>query len=93
MVAGTERQGVNASAIKGEPGTGFEKEDGKGEFECGNCRFFKNGDACHQEDMKEKSKQPRHQDGSVIVADEDCCEYVDRVGPKRRGWKSAGSGT
>ena len=73
---------INANAIRGEAGTGFEKRGSKGPFECGNCSYMKNGDECHQEDMKKKSKEPRHPNGSVVVADEDCCEYVDRVGNK-----------
>ncbi len=69
----------NTAAIKGERGTGFEKAGTLGEFECGNCSFFE-GQGCYQEDMKEKSKEPRNKDGSVQVGEEDCCEYVDRVG-------------
>jgi hypothetical protein len=71
----------NLAAIKGEPGTGFEKAGTLGEFECGNCSFFEN-QGCYQKDMKGKSKEPRNKDGSVEVAEEDCCEYVDRVGRK-----------
>jgi hypothetical protein len=70
---------LNASAIKGEPGTGFEERGTKGPFECGNCRYFDPG-ACHQKDMIAKSKRPRNADGSVKVDAPDCCEYVDRIG-------------
>lgn len=74
---------VNSAAIKGEPGTGFEKAGSLGEFECGNCSYFDAAaGACNQLDMKAKSKQPRLMDGRVVVAEEDCCEYVDRVGKK-----------
>jgi hypothetical protein len=71
---------INISAIHGEEGTGFEKDNNKGEFECGNCRYFANGNACTQKDMKAKSKQPRHPNGDVVVDEEDCCEFVDRIG-------------
>jgi hypothetical protein len=74
---------INESAIKGEAGTGFEKAADLGEFECGNCEYFDaTAGACDQDDMKEKSKQPRLSDGRVMVAAEDCCEYVERLGKK-----------
>jgi len=69
---------IDITAVKGEPGTGFEKRGGKGPFECGNCGYFKNGNACHQKDMMLKSKQPRHSDGTVKVDVPDCCEFVER---------------
>ena len=68
-------------AIKGESGTGFEKAGNLGEFECENCRYFDAAaGACDQSDMKLMSKQPRLADGRVVVAGDDCCTYVDRVG-------------
>jgi PAB1-binding protein PBP1 len=74
---------LNVFAIKGEQGTGFEKAGNLGEFECGNCSYFDaTAGACNQEDMKVLSKQPRLADGRVAVAEEDCCEYVQRVGHK-----------
>lgn len=70
-------------AIQGEPGTGFEKAGNLGEFECGNCLFFDaSAGACGQQDMKAHSKQPRLADGRVSVSEEDCCEYVRRMGRK-----------
>lgn len=72
---------INSAHVRGEPGTGFEKAGDKGEFECGNCRYF-NGDSCGQSDMIARSRQPRLKNGRVRVAEEDCCEYVDRVGRK-----------
>lgn len=77
-----EEPEIDVDAIRGEPGTGFEVRGGKGPFECGNCEYFKNGNACSQKDMKEKSKQPRHKNGDVVVAKEDCCEFVDRIEEK-----------
>lgn len=75
---------INASAIKGEPGTGFESRivNGvdKGPFECGNCEYFNGTDACDQKDMMAKSKRERHKDGTVVTGPQDCCEYVDRKG-------------
>ena len=76
---------VNASAIRGEAGTGYEDENGLGEFECANCKYFGendgHGDAgCDQKDMKRKSKRKRTADGRPIVEDEGCCEYVWRIG-------------
>lgn len=75
---------INESAIKGEPGTGFEPRIvggvDKGPFECFNCEYFKNGNACNQEDMKKNSKKPRHANGMVVVSGPDCCEYVERLG-------------
>lgn len=75
--------GINVSAIQGEPGTGFEKAGDLGEFECGNCKFMRDA-GCHQPDMMAKSKEPRLKDGSVKVDEEDCCEYVKRVGRKKK---------
>ena len=72
---------INLSAIRGEPGTGFEKAGDLGEFECGNCEYFDpKAHACSQKDMKKLSKQPRLKDGRVSVDPEDCCEYVERIG-------------
>lgn len=74
---------INVSAVKGEPGTGFEKAGDLGEFECGNCEYFNaKASACSQKDMMKNSKQPRLKDGRVSVDAEDCCEYVERVGRK-----------
>ena len=70
---------INAFAIKGEKGTGFEKRGKKGPFECGNCEYFKD-DSCGQKDMMSKSKEPKLPNGRIKVAAEDCCEYVERVG-------------
>lgn len=72
---------IDSAHVKGEPGTGFEKAGDLGEFECGNCRFF-DGKSCGQIDMMQRSKQPRLPNGRVKVDEEDCCEYVDRVGRK-----------
>lgn len=73
---------INSSQVKGEPGTGFEKADDKGPFECGNCHYMQSGH-CHQSTMMKVSKQPKDSAGRVKVGEHDCCEYVDRVG--RRG--------
>lgn len=74
---------VDAFAIQGEMGTGFEKAANLGEFECGNCRYFDAAaGACSQSTMMAISKQPRLADGRVSVAAEDCCEYVRRIGKK-----------
>lgn len=71
---------VRKSAIKGEPGTGYEGPEG-GPFECGNCEYFDVSDSgCDQPDMKRKSKRKRLRDGRVQVEREGCCEYVDRAG-------------
>lgn len=72
---------INSASVHGEPGTGFEKreEDGKsGPFQCSNCEYFKNGNACTQKDMKKMSKQPHHPNGDVKVAGADCCDYIER---------------
>ena len=71
---------MNQSHIKGEAETGFEKRGDKGPFECGNCHYFSNG-LCRQQDMVEKSRQPR-KDGRVKVDSEDCCEFIERVGKR-----------
>jgi len=71
---------INVKALKGEEGTGFEKRGNKGSFECRNCEYFVNGNACNQEDMKRVSKQPRWPDGTVVVDGPDCCEYIERIG-------------
>jgi hypothetical protein len=79
-LAGTETENGGESEIKGEAHTGFEKRGKRGAFECGNCHFFRNGDACFEETMKAKSKQPRHANGDVVVAPDDCCKFLDRIG-------------
>jgi hypothetical protein len=72
---------VRQSAIKGEPGTGYESPGDLGEFECENCRYFDERDnGCDQADMKAKSKRKRLRDGRILVEPEGCCEYVDRMG-------------
>jgi len=76
-----KKSSVNVGAIRGEAGTGFEEAGKLGEFECGNCKYFED-DACYQKDMMKKSKRKRNPDGSVQVGEEDCCEYVWRVGRK-----------
>ncbi len=65
-------------AIQGEKDTGFEARGADGPFECGNCVYFDAKGACGQKDMMEKSKRPRHPDGTVVVAYADCCEYIKR---------------
>lgn len=70
---------INSANVKGEPGTGFEKGKGKGDFACWNCNYYKE-DSCGQDDMMQLSKQPRLENGRVQVEDDDCCEYVDRAG-------------
>ena len=73
---------INASAIRGESSTGYESENNLGEFECANCKYFREPDECSQEDMKKYSKQPRRSNGNVRVDPEGCCEYVWRMGRK-----------
>lgn len=70
---------INQFAIKGEPGTGFEKRGKKGPFECGNCEYYKEG-SCGQKDMMAKSKEPKLPNGRIKVAATDCCEYIERNG-------------
>lgn len=70
---------------QGEPGTGFEKADGKGEFSCRNCVFSSaEGTRCSSPDMLKKSKLPRHTDKQgtvrVVVDPMGVCKYVDRTG-------------
>ena len=69
---------IDQRFIQGEPHTGFEKAGDLGEFECGNCSFMQEG--CNHPLMMLYSKEPRLPNGHVYVEDEDCCEYVDRVG-------------
>lgn len=70
---------VDQSAIKGEPGTGFEKRGDKGPFQCGNCHFFRAG-FCDNKIMRQRSRQPKNAEGYVKVGAQDCCEYVTRIG-------------
>lgn len=80
---------IDATKVKGEPGTGYEPGAGKGPFECGNCRFFRQG-SCGQPTMMKVSRQPRGEDGRVEVDEHGCCEYVNRKGsPQREAFKSA----
>ena len=77
---------INQSAIKGEPGTGYEDPmvDGKdmGDFFCDNCEYFDpDTTSCGQSDMMAKSKHPRiPRSGRVMVKAKGCCEYIDRSG-------------
>lgn len=82
---------IDISSIRGESGTGFEKSGDKGEFECGNCYYFRDG-SCGQKIMMEKSKQPRTADGRVKVDEEDCCEFVRRMGREEPEEKAETSG-
>lgn len=71
---------IDASHVKGEPGTGYEGP-AAGLFQCSNCRYFRNG-SCGQPTMMQRSQQPKGLDGRVTVEPGGCCEYVDRVGPQ-----------
>lgn len=75
---------IRESEIQGERNTGFEKENGRGEFECGNCHYYRelsnSTGSCGQKDMMEFSQEPKMSDGRILVHEEDCCEYVDRIG-------------
>lgn len=84
--------GLDQAAIKGEPGTGYESPDGKGEFECANCEYFdKASSSCGQKDMMKISTQPRLPNGRVRTDPEGCCEYVSRIGrPDRDDDQGAG---
>ena len=70
---------LDASAIKGEAKTGFEKAGELGPFKCGNCTYYDTG-WCTQKDMKAYSKQPRAPSGVVAVDASDCCEFINRAG-------------
>ena len=70
---------IDESAVKGEPGTGYEDPNGKGPFQCGNCEYFRDN-SCGQKTMMKVSKRPRTPEGRVKVKAEGCCEYVDRIG-------------
>ena len=61
----------------GEPLTEFEKEDGRGEFKCGNCIHMED-DYCNHPVMIQVSKQPRNKEGKPIVGESDCCKFVRR---------------
>lgn len=74
---------IDATKVKGEPGTGYEPPAGKGPFECGNCRYF-DGESCRQATMMKVSKLPRAAGGRVKVDAEGCCEYVDRKGSQKQ---------
>ena len=72
---------INESAIRGEANTGYEGPQGKGEFSCRNCEYFRSSNnSCGQKDMLAKSQRPRTDDGRISVDPKGCCEYVDRVG-------------
>jgi hypothetical protein len=71
---------IDASAVNGEPGTGYEPPEGKGPFQCSNCEYFRDG-SCGQKTMRERSKLPRVEDGRVKVDPAGCCEYIDRRDP------------
>lgn len=74
---------INQFAIKGEEGTGYESENGKGRFNCDNCEYFNaNTNSCGQKDMMKKSKRPKLPSGRVKVDPKGCCEYVERIGKR-----------
>lgn len=75
---------INSENVQGEPGTGYEDGNDKGEFECGNCEHFaKDTSSCGQEDMMKLSKHPKLAGSDRIIVDEEgCCEYVSRIGLK-----------
>ena len=67
--------------ILGEPKTGYENEDGKGEFECENCHYYDPKDSsCGESNMVKNSRQPMNDRGRREVEPEGCCEFVDRIG-------------
>lgn len=72
---------INSSNVKGEAGTGYENEDGKGEFSCRNCEYYQSKtSSCGQSDMMKESSRPKLANGRVQVEARGCCEYVDRIG-------------
>jgi len=77
----TNESEINEASIKGEPGTGFEMPEQRGDFHCWNCEYYDDSViGCDQKDMKEKSKRPRLADGKVLVHPYACCEFVERTG-------------
>jgi hypothetical protein len=76
---------IDASKIHGEKNTGYEPPDGRGPFNCGNCKYFLRVDStCGQSTMRAVSKQPKTADGFVKVDAEGCCEYVERKASAKR---------
>ena len=75
---------IHASAISGEKDTGYEDEENLGEFECENCKHYrehtKTTGGCAGPSMMKLSKRPKYPDGTVKVEAEGCCIYVIRVG-------------
>jgi len=82
---------IDASKVHGEKFTGFELADDKGPFECGNCEYYRGG-WCVQETMMAKSEQPKNAQGLVKVEPHACCEYVERLGKKKRPMEPARKG-
>lgn len=71
---------IDSAKVKGEPGTGYEAPEGRGPFNCGNCRYFRASDStCGQATMIKVSALPKI-DGRKKVDAEGCCEYVVRIG-------------
>lgn len=76
---------IDQSAVKGEPGTGYEGPE-RGPFACHNCEYFRlSNSTCGQKLMMARSNQPTAEDGRVKVDSHGCCEYVERVGGKKGG--------
>lgn len=69
---------INAAAIKGQPGTGYEgPEDGP--FSCSTCEYFRPGEnSCGQKDFMEKSKRPKTSEGRIKVEPKGCCIYHEK---------------
>ena len=66
---------INAFAIKGQKGTGYQGAD-EGPFACKNCEYFKaSSSSCGQKDMMEKSTNPKVDGGRRKVDGEGCCVY------------------
>lgn len=73
---------INSANVHGEPWTGYEAGENKGEFECENCTFFeRETSSCGQSDMMLHSKLAKVAGSERVIVDpEGCCEYVDRKG-------------
>ncbi len=70
---------INSASVHGEPGTGYEGPE-EGPFSCSTCEYFKKEDnTCGQQDVTEKSKRPKTDEGRVRVDPKGCCIYHESL--------------
>lgn len=78
----SDKPQINSNNVHGEPWTGYEDGENKGEFECENCTHYeRETSSCNQQDMVLHSSRPKVAGSDhIIVSPEGCCAYNVRIG-------------